>query len=595
MQLLTIDSKKAKKLFWSVTLGVFGVVAATTTQDDPMLIAGAVLLFIVGFAPLYLWLMGSHHGLPLWPSFSAYAGSLSALPVLQKSEALNPFSSEIVLQALMTTAAFFLIGTLVWASLTAQDPRPPRSVLMLKSDTAIRSLMWCIVAGLLFTLNSFAGWVSFPGNTMQVVRGITGGLSFLGIFAMAYFHGVGMLRRNQIATYLTLVVLLIGLSLTSIMLANAIPYLAVGLMGYTFGKGRPPWGALAAGFIVMALLHPGKYAMREVYYVESPEKAAALNLWTLPAFYTEWMTHGVEAVSGTEGTFTGRLKTQDESRSTVFARAGNLHMLATVQQKSPREVPFLNGLTYEPIPFMLVPRFLMPDKSISHAGNIMLSVNYGLVDAEGSRNVSIGWSLVAEAYANFGYFGVFALSVFLASLYSIVTRLSAGVPITSFRFVSGLVVLAGITNENTLGVFITMQFQGVVGVALASVFLMSRRPNPFFDPSEGDSQSGPRRLIPSRPGDGVPAPSLLSSLVEGPEMLPATTGPRDVGTGGTVRTLPIRTPKRIARWMPRRVRAAVVAQYAAEEEPGGTETPKDGSERPRQVAVPYQNYRRYRG
>jgi hypothetical protein len=65
--------------------------------------------------------------------------------------------------------------------------------------------------------------------------------------------------------------------------------------------------------------------------------------------------------------------------------------------------------------------------------------------------------------------------------------------------------------------------------------------------------------------------------------------------GGTVRTLPIRTPKRIASWMPRRIRAAVVAQYAAEEAPEGTEGPKDGSEKPRQLAVPYQNYRRYRG
>ena len=76
--------------------------------------------------------------------------------------------------------------------------------------------------------------------------------------------------------------------------------------------------------------------------------------------------------------------------------------------------------------------------------------------------------------------------------------------------------------------------------------------------------------------------------------------------GGVVRTMPIRTPQRIARWMPRRVRAAVVAQYAAQEasgEEGETERPrdeetkglKDESSRPRQLAVPYQNYRRYRG
>ena len=81
--------------------------------------------------------------------------------------------------------------------------------------------------------------------------------------------------------------------------------------------------------------------------------------------------------------------------------------------------------------------------------------------------------------------------------------------------------------------------------------------------------------------------------------------------GGVVRTMPVRTPQRIARWMPRRVRAAVVAQQqtASDNETtglqdGGAEgrlkdeeakRRRDGRERPRQLAVPYQNYRRYRG
>jgi hypothetical protein len=74
--------------------------------------------------------------------------------------------------------------------------------------------------------------------------------------------------------------------------------------------------------------------------------------------------------------------------------------------------------------------------------------------------------------------------------------------------------------------------------------------------------------------------------------------------GGVVRTMPTKTPQRLARWMPRRIRAAVLAQQAAaadgteeegerlkDEETKRPETPK----RPRQLAVPYQNYRRYRG
>ncbi len=97
-------------------------------------------------------------------------------------------------------------------------------------------------------------------------------------------------------------------------------------------------------------------------------------------------------------------------------------------------------------------------------------------------------------------------------------------------------------------------------------------------------------------------------------------GRRDVGAGGTVRTMPTQQPKRIARWMPRRVRAAIVAARNGGEgeglrdhetkrpkdqetargqssEVGGEENGerlRDGRERPRQLAVPYRNYRRYR-
>jgi hypothetical protein len=322
-------------------------------------------------------------------------------------------------------------------------------------------------------------------------------------------------------------------------------------------------------------------------------------------------------------------------------------MLLLVQDKSPNEVPFLDGMTYAPIPYLLLPRFLAPDKGLSHAGNILLSVNYGLQDIEGTRSTSIGWNLVAEAYANFGYAGVLAIAVFMGLLYGTVSRLTAGVPLTSFRFVSGLIVLAGVTNDNSLGVFLTMQFQGVVGVALASVFLMRRQPNPFAEEQASGGlrqEAGGKWGAPKGRGGGLlvagngrqgtkdswvergmPAPGVLTNLIEGAPVERAqqgarseehgagnaVTAPRDVGTGGTVRSLPIRTPKRIASWMPRRVRAAVVAQYAEEEEGdqgtggGGQGTAADVQtangirqeerQRPRQLAVPYQNYRRYRG
>jgi hypothetical protein len=77
---------------------------------------------------------------------------------------------------------------------------------------------------------------------------------------------------------------------------------------------------------------------------------------------------------------------------------------------------------------------------------------------------------------------------------------------------------------------------------------------------------------------------------------------RDTGTGGVVTTLPGRMPRRFARWMPRRLRKSIMTQAAdhSDEARNGAAVPQNGGQgsdakRPRQLGVPFQNYRRYRG
>ncbi len=55
-----------------------------------------------------------------------------------------------------------------------------------------------VVLGLLFYLNQLAWIIPFPGNTMQIVRGITGALSTLGIFVLAFYDGQGMLNVRRV-------------------------------------------------------------------------------------------------------------------------------------------------------------------------------------------------------------------------------------------------------------------------------------------------------------------------------------------------------------------------------------------------------------
>jgi hypothetical protein len=406
-------------------------------------------------------------------------------------------------------------------------------------------------------------------------------LNSMGIFVLAFYAGRGLLSRGQEYLLVALTSATFLVIATGLILASAAIVIAMFFLGYMLGSSRVPWKGLLVVFVVLAVLHPGKFAMRDAYWLQGKER---VTLFSMPSFYADWAMHGFEELGGIQGILSTN---RDEGEvSSIFERGGTIHMLLLVQKKTPSEVPFFNGLSYEFIPRLLVPRFIDDLKGGPHAANIMLTVNYGLQTLEQTQTTSIGWGLVPEAYANFGYVGVAAVAAVVAAFYAFVSRLTVGVPMTSLSFVIGLLIMAVAVRADTMALFVTMQFQSVMGVSLAAVVLMRRQANPFAEEQELEVKSG-------KVGRWEERQQGARSEEHGAGN--AVTAPRDVGTGGTVRTMPIRTPKRIARWMPRRLRAAVVAQNAAEEEPEGTERPKDGSEKPRQLAVPYQNYRRYRG
>jgi hypothetical protein len=439
----------------------------------------------------------------------------------------------------------------------------------------------------------------------------------MAVFVLSFYHGRGVLDRRSFYLMVAGLIVMLAMNLTSLMLAQGFVSAAMAVLGYMLGSGKMPWRVIIAIFVIVAILHPGKYQMRERYW--GGEATGTLSMQTLPSFYGEWFSSGFSEIGGFSGV--SRVSRDEGAPSSAFERGGNIHMLLMVQKKSPNEVPFFNGATYELIPRLLIPRFIDSNKGISHAGNQMLSVNYGLVELDSVGTVSIGWGLVTEAYANYGYAGVAGLAIFLAVFYSIMTRLTVGVPMTSLRFVLGLLALAAATAQDTMGIFITSQFQGMVGVSLASFFLMRRQPNPYANSGEhilpqlegareGSIHDGSQIADPDQNGDTA----RRGAKSREQELERLAHGPRDVGAGGMVRTLPIRTPKRIARWMPRRVRQQVAeaAQSAAEVEEGdqgagggghGTAADvqtangirQEERQRPRQVAVPYQNYRRYRG
>lgn len=474
MQIVSLDKSRSTQLFYLVAGLLAAVFLLTAKQEDPGVVAAGVILTIASIYPLYFWLLGWSHGLPLWPVFVASNGILAALPMIQDSENLAVYTPGEIIAGGFTFVGFFALGTVIWLSLTARQRKPPTSVVMIAREHSERYLFGFIVAGLLFYLNQLGGIIPLPGNTMQIARGITGSLSTLGIFVLAFYDGQGLLKRPQSIWLAALATMISLAAAAGLIIATAIVPVAMLLMGYALGSGKVPWKSLGIVLLVAAILHPGKFAMRDLYW--GPDRPA-FRLTVLPQFYLDWFGHGMEHFAGITGLGTPVAK--EDEVSSLFERSGNLHMLLLVQKKSPDEVPFLNGLTYEPIPRLLIPRFLDDEKGISHAGNVLLTVNYGVQTLEQTRTTSIGWGLVPEAYANFGYVGVAGLAVVLAMFYSWITNISMGVPMTSLRFVLGLLIMAAATMSDTMGIFVTSQFQGIVGVSLAALVLMKRQGNPF--------------------------------------------------------------------------------------------------------------------
>ena len=533
----------------------------TNEQKDGYVLGAGMLVGLICLYPLYFWLLRRTRGLPLWPVFCMVTGVTGALPMVQNPASMAAYTSGEIVAGGATVAGFVILGTAVWFFMTSRPTKPPRALLMISRSKATSVLLAFIAAGLLFQLNQSLQLVRFPGNTMQIVRGVTGSLSTLGLFVLSFYYGQNLLSRWQAFLLVALGSGVVMAAITGLLLGNVVVPVAMMLFGFMLGSGRIPWKGLVAAIILLAILHPGKFAMREAYW----EQGKKLSLESLPSFYADWIGYSLAEV----GTFSRafRVTSQEGERSTMFERSGNLHMLLLVQKSSPQSVPFLAGATYAHIPRLLVPRMLDENKGVSHEGNMILSVTYNLQTADSLGSTSIGWGLIPEAYANFGYIGVVILAVVLAAFYAMAERLSINVPMTSFRFVVGLLFMAASTQADTMGVFVSSQFQGVMGLLLASLLLMRRQPNPFYE--EG--------WMPEPAPN--PEASRGASIFNGVTSLRAT-----------------KVPRRVTAWMPPGMRSAILARGAAERRAHAADSQrKEEGRKPRQVAVPYQNYRRFRG
>jgi hypothetical protein len=433
------------------------------------LLIGLVLVFF-SMLPSYLWCAGKVGGLPLFPVLAVTYLWTFALPFVQNHPALARYDIAALVKAAVTVVLFLGLGTAVWFGVARVDKGPPSSFWGFDQTGGTTVFQFCLLLACAFQLCSLSGlFAAFSPSVYSLIRAVTLSLATLAVTVLSYRLGCRKLSSGQTTVFVVLLGAFLFFNAAGLMLAPAMATLMMAVGTYTVGRGRFPLTLVIVAFAILSILHAGKAQMRKEFWAHRK----ALLPADYPRFYARWFTFGLTHLPES---LSGEPKNR-QKKTSLLERSSIVQMLLLVQSKSPEEKPYLYGQTYAILPQLLVPRILYDKKVWSHEGTYILSIHYGLQTRKTTRGTTIGFGLLPEAYANFGFPGVIGLALLLGGGYGLATRWSLHVPVASFRGLFALLMLAlAVRTEHTAGVLVSSLFQASVTLMGLALFLMRRQP-----------------------------------------------------------------------------------------------------------------------
>ena len=424
-----VDLRQAGNLLRLITLCLL---AASPFAIDP--IAYMCITIPVLVAP-FLWVSSGAFGIPVLPVISALSYLYYALPLLS-GNTLDVYRPEDLVWAALSVGLFLTAASLAaWPFLgdgRGRKKKPAiqapgktrlirtRSVNNLASNDELYRLIFIgLAAGIVYYLALASGATSYLGTAIGVVRSVAVTLGSLACYLTGFARGAGLLAGQRWFAALGGFLLFTALSMSGLFLVGGAVNIAAALLGYVLAAKRIPWIMLGTVFVVLSILNAGKLSMRSEYWAPDNQSVKNSSISQVPGMMVEWF------IAGIGGTVTKALGSRQQESPSLLERTSLLHMVLAVQEATPGIIPYLEGGTYALLPSMLVPRFLEPDKTESQAGLNLLSVRYGRQRAEDTYKTTLGWGMVAEAYANYGNPAVIMVGVLLGAFCGMLMRLSA--------------------------------------------------------------------------------------------------------------------------------------------------------------------------
>lgn len=442
------EIRQAKRLLVAalIVLPLFGLIWTDSTDS----FMAYMIITVIAIVPSILWVRMGAPGIPVFPVVSAVHYIYFAVPVLRQNFG-GYLSTGEIMRAALTVGLFLASATLAWwlilgsrvrysGEKLAHDTATPRFVLVIFGGLGI---------GLVFEFLNKLGLLGDFGSYFGFVRSVALTATSISCYLLGHYRGRRLLRGISWYIALAIVGLIIVLTLSSLYLVEGITYAMAAVLGYAITTKHVPWKSLVPACAIIFVLHAGKAEMRDRYWNANAE--SGITITDLPGLVIEWFSNGIDVIRN--GQFT----------KNALDRASLMYILVKVQRITPDKIPFFNGETYALLPQLLVPRFLNPDKPTSQTGLTMLNVRYGFQTSVTSRSTTIGWGVISEAFANFGYNGVVGVALIYGALAGLFTRISARASPLELATLLSIAALIDLINlEADLAFLLTNLYQSLI-------------------------------------------------------------------------------------------------------------------------------------
>lgn len=444
---------------------LLGLLRATSLAELP----AYFIVVAAALVPTLLWIRAGALGIPILPAFALLHLFYFAMPIVSGRELLEEYSPLEVLNAAGTVFLFLSVAALAASWVGGRLRQQEAAALDLFSEKQMISFLFLGLAlGTVYQIALISGSLSSLGTLFGVLRSVISTALVVACYFLGVARARGLLQGGSWLLAVTGLCGVIVLSWSSFFLVSGAAFILSSGLGYIITSKRIPWLTVAGVFVLVSVLHAGKATMREKYWEQGTNSGGVYSVTQLPGIAAEWVNAGI-----------GELASGSQSRSAID-RTSLLPLLLRAQRLTPQYVDYLRGETYALLPGMLVPRFLSPDKTASQAGMDLLNIRYGILTVEGVSSTAVGWGLIAEAWANFGYWGEVLVGLLVGLLSGALTRWSVGASAVSRPTLLAIAAMITLLNlEADLAGLLTSLLQSfaavIIFLALFQFFARRRR------------------------------------------------------------------------------------------------------------------------